>query len=147
MAFLSRIGLSPTRPRLLQAPTGQTRSVRRVAVLVVVVVAGCGSSGSVEKQAEDVASIAAEGALLAHDASEGDTTGPFTRVHARELAKKADKLAPEIRNSELSHVARSVDQDLERLADDPGDEAGAAQLEKRLDDASRRAEEIGKAAS
>ena len=121
--------------------------MRRVAVLLVLVVAGCGSSGSVEKQAEEVGSIAAEGALLAHDASEGGTTGTFTRVHARELAKKADQLAAKIRESELRRVAQAVGVDLERLADDPGDEQGAARLEQRLDAASKRAEEIGEAAS
>ena len=109
--------------------------------------AGCGTPSTLEKQAEEVGSIAAEGALLAHDASEGDTTGTFTRVHARELAKKADQLAPKIREGELRRVAEAVGVDLERLADDPRDEHGAAQLEKRLDDASEQAEEIGKAAS
>ena len=117
------------------------------AALVLGLATGCGSAGTVEKQADEVGSIAAEGALLAHDASEGGTTATFTRVHARELAKKADKLAPKIRNGSLERVARSVGSDLERLADDPGAESRAAQLERRLDDASKRAEEIGKAAS
>ena len=113
----------------------------------MVVVAGCGTPATIAKQAEEVGSIAAEGALLAHDAGEGDTTETFTRVHARELAKKADQLAPKIRDGDLDRVARAVGADLERLADAPGDERAAARLEHRLDDAAKRAEEIGKAAS
>jgi hypothetical protein len=118
-----------------------------LAAFVVVVVVGCGSAGTVEKQAEAVGSIAAEGALLAHDASEGDTTETFTRVHARELAKKAEALRPTIHNSQLNDVVRAVWGYLETLADDPRDERRAALIERRLDDAAKRAEEIGEAAS
>jgi hypothetical protein len=118
-----------------------------VAAVVLGLAAGCGTPSSVEKQADEVGSLAAEGALLAHDASEGDTTETFTRVHAGELAKKADDLAPKIEDRELAGVARSVGADLDRLADDPGDERAAARLERRFDDASKQAEEIGKAAS
>jgi hypothetical protein len=117
------------------------------ATLILGLAAGCGAPATVEKQAEEVGSIAAEGALLAHDASEGDTTKTFTRVHARELAKKAEQLVPKIRSDNLERVTRSVVSGLERLADDPGDERGAEELEQRLDDAAKRAEEIGKAAS
>jgi hypothetical protein len=52
----------------------------RVVVALVVVAAGCGGSSSPAKQAEELQSLAAEGALLAHDAAEGDTTGPLTRA-------------------------------------------------------------------
>jgi hypothetical protein len=115
--------------------------------LLAILLAGCGTPSALDKQAEEVGSIAAEGALLAHDASEGDTTETFTRVHARELAKNVETLRPAIRDGRLERVARSVGADLERLADDPSDERGAAQLERRLDDASTQAEEIGKGAS
>jgi hypothetical protein len=117
------------------------------AALVVAFVAGCGTPATVEKQAEDVGSIAAEGVILAHDASEGDTTETFTRVHARELAKNADALRPAIRDHDLERVAQAIRRDLERLANAPADERGAAELERRLDEAAKRAEEIGKAAS
>jgi hypothetical protein len=117
------------------------------AALAVVFVVGCGTPSALDKQAEAVGSIAAEGSLLAHDASEGGTTETFTRVHARELAKKAEALRPAIRDDELERVARSIGRELEALADDPGDERFAALLERRLDDAAKRAEEIGKAAA
>jgi hypothetical protein len=115
--------------------------------LLLFVAAGCGTPSSLEKQAEEVHSLAAEGALLAHDVSEGDTTQPFTRVHAGELARKADELAPKIRDTELKRVAESVGSDLGRLSDAPGDREGAAQVERRLDEAARQADEIGESAS
>jgi hypothetical protein len=122
-------------------------NARVAGVALVSLVVGCGTPSALDKQAEAVGSIAAEGSLLAHDASEGDTTRTFTRVHARELAKKASALVPAIRDSELESVARTVGRELDALADDPGDERLAAVLERRLDDASKRAEEIGKAAA
>ena len=122
-------------------------SVRFAVAAVVLVLAGCGAPATVEKQADAVGSLASEGALLAHDASEGDTTETFTRVHAGELSKNVGELAPQIDDRRLARVARSVGADLERLADDPGDEPGAARLERRLEDASKQAEEIGKAGS
>jgi hypothetical protein len=117
------------------------------AALVVVLLVGCGSPATVEKQAEAIGSIAAEGAVLAHDASEGDTTGTFTRVHARELAKKAEALRPKMRDTRLADAAWAVSGFLETLADDPGDRRRAALIERRLDDWAKRAEEIGKASS
>jgi hypothetical protein len=146
--LLSRIGRSPTR-RIYLPTSGHIDVVnwRLLAAVSVFAVVGCGSPGTVEKQAEDVASIAAEGALLAHDASEGDTAETFTRVHARELAKQADTLRPAIRDTRLEDVVRSVGRELRALADEPGNETAAALLERRLDDAAKRAEEIGKAAS
>jgi hypothetical protein len=118
-----------------------------VAALCVVLSAGCGTPATVEEQAEQVGSIAAEGALLAHDASEGDTTRTFTRVHARELAKKADELSGSIRRPDLGRLARRVALELRALASAPGHERQAALLEHSLDQAAKRAEAIGKAAS
>jgi uncharacterized protein YceK len=47
-----------------------------------VLLEGCGAA-TTHKDAEEAASIAAEGALLAHDAAEGATTSTFTRTTAR----------------------------------------------------------------
>ena len=58
--------------------------------------AGCGGGSqtldaeALKKQAEAIESLAAEGALLAADVSEGDTTRPFVRVHAEALGKNAE---------------------------------------------------------
>jgi hypothetical protein len=72
---------------------------RLAAVLVFAVslgLAGCGGGSqrldaeALKKQAEAIESLAAEGALLAADVSEGDTTSPFVRVHAEALGKNAE---------------------------------------------------------
>lgn len=107
-------------------------------------VAGCGVPSETAKQAEAVGSVAAEAALLAHDAAEGDTLGPYARVHAEALRKNLRALEPKIRDRALAQVARAVDDALTRLADAPGDEARAAALERRLEGAARRSEELAR---
>ena len=54
------------------------------AVAVALVLTACQPT-EVPKQAEEVASVAAEGALLAHGAAEGTTTDTFAREHAKAL--------------------------------------------------------------
>ena len=53
-----------------------------------------GLPGSLEQQAEEIESVAAEGALLAQGAAEEDTTATFTRVHARNLRDRVRQLEP-----------------------------------------------------
>jgi hypothetical protein len=103
---------------------------------------GCGVPQELSKQAEEVHSIAAEGALVTHDAGEGATTAPFTRTHSKALRKLLGKLEPAIENPRLSRIAEDVDRSLEQLADDPGDRAGARRLERDLDKAARAADEL-----
>jgi hypothetical protein len=121
--------------------------MRRLILLLVLVAAGCGTSGSVEKQAEEIGSIAAEGALLAHDASEGATTETFTRVHAHELEKRAKKVFRTTRDRRLEAIAASVASELQTLAEDPGEQQIAAILEGSLNDLAKHAEEIRKRAA
>jgi hypothetical protein len=74
--------------------------VKRLAAVLVLAVsfglAGCGGGSqtldaeALKKQAEALESLAAEGALLAANVSEGDTTRPFVRVHAEALGKNAE---------------------------------------------------------
>ena len=114
---------------------------------VAVSAAACGVSQDLGKQAEQVASIAAEGSLLARDVRQGDSTATFVRVHARGLREKLAPLADAVEHEQLARVVRSVDDQLSALEDDPGDSSAAAGIEQRLDDAAKRAEEIGKAAA
>jgi hypothetical protein len=102
--------------------------------------AGCGGATTAD-QAESAASVAAEGALLAHEAAEGSTTNSFARVHARALGKKAEALGGEPR---LDAVVREIVAGLESLAADPGDERGAAHVERVLERAAGLAERLAR---
>jgi hypothetical protein len=114
--------------------------VRAVLALLVVVLAGCGVPHDLAKQAEEVSSVAAEGSLLAHDAAEGDTTGTFTREHAKALRKQLRELEPAIENADLAQLAAKVDEILGVLADRPGDRDLAATFERVLEHHARAAE-------
>ena len=108
--------------------------MRRVLALgIAAFLAGCGAPQERAKQAEELHSIAAEGALLAHEASEGSHT-PFTTEHAKALRKLLGQLTPAIEDQRLARRADAVDAALARLADEPGDRAQAATLERRLEE-------------
>jgi hypothetical protein len=117
-----------------------TRGV--LGLFAVLVVAGCIVPGDPAKQAEEIHSIAAEGALLAHDASEGDTTSPFTRVHAEALRKNLAKLEPKVSHAALHSLLEQTDAALSELTDAPGDERRAARLEQWLERIAKLAEEL-----
>ena len=110
--------------------------------LLSLLLAGCGVPSEPSKQAEEMGSLAAEGALLAHDAAEGSTTATFTRVHSEALGKALRTLRPKLRREELQELAAQVSRGLDRLARDPGDEAAAARIERELEDAGKQAEEL-----
>jgi paraquat-inducible protein B len=114
---------------------------------IAVSTAACGVPQDVAKQAEQVASIAAEGSLLARDVRQGDTTGTFVRVHADALQEKLAPLADAVEQEQLASVVKTVEEQLAALERWPGDSSRAAGIEQRLDDAAKRAEEIGKAAA
>jgi hypothetical protein len=122
--------------------------VRRIALLAAALslLAGCGEPTSAKKQAEDLGSIAVEGALVAHDASEGSTTHIFTRVHSRALRKLTDKLESRAANDRISQLASRIGRDLDRLADDPGDRQSAADVQRQLERAADDAGELEKSA-
>ena len=114
---------------------------------VAVSSAACGVPHDVAKQAEQVASIAAEGSLLARDVRQGDTTRTFVRVHADALQEKLAPLADAVEQEQLASIVRTVDEQLAALEERPGDSSRAADIEQLLEDAAKRAEEIGKAAA
>jgi hypothetical protein len=116
--------------------------VRLLLALLAVLLAGCGVPQELAKQAEEVESIAAEGALLAHDAGEGSTTAIFTRVHARALRKLVRDVQPAIEHAELRALAEEVSRSLEQLAGDPRDRTRARRLEGRLEEAAQAAGEL-----
>lgn len=113
--------------------------VSAVLAALGLLLAGCGVPQELPKQAEDVASVAAEGALLAHDAGEGDTTSQFRRVHARALRAQLDELRPAIEDRRLASIAATVAEQLGRLEQDVG---AARTVEIRLQRAAAAAGEL-----
>ena len=120
----------------------------RVAVPVVVLVlvfaaAGCGDTTTTRdfrRDAASIASIAAEGALLAHEVGEQDTTSAFARVHGGELGDTAAGLAATLRRNRpladlpverLAALASAVSRRLHLVAGEPPPERAFA-LERQL---------------
>jgi hypothetical protein len=101
---------------------------RTVVPLAALLLAGCGSSPA--KQAEDLQSLASEGALLAHDAGEGDEWGPYREAHAQELAEQASSLESQAKTRPLAAFARLLARDLQALAG--ADTVRARRLEDSL---------------
>ena len=110
-----------------------------------------------QQDADSLASIAADGELLAAETAKGESTGPFTTVHARELRQEADQLADVVASTEpdpglarptaqLATTARAAARVLRRLEEHPGDEDVAARVGDRLGAIADRAEQIGKQA-
>ncbi len=136
-------------------------AVRRLSALVVLLtfLTGC-NGGTVDKHAlkrdaEQVASLATEGKLLANDVSKGASTNAFARAHAKELSRAASDLAdalserptlPEIESDvrKLARLAGKVSAELERLHLHPTDRAVAESLERPLMDDADAADELSK---
>jgi hypothetical protein len=123
-------------------------AIARVALtLLLLSLAGC-NGGTVDRHAlkrdaENVASLATEGELLANDVSKGRSTTNFARVHAEELSRAASNLAdalatrptsPGITSDvrKLSKLAGKVSGELEQLHLHPTDRSVAASLKQPL---------------
>ena len=115
----------------------------RLAALVccALFLSGCLVPSEPAKQAEEISSISAEGALLAHDVAEGGVTDTFTRVHVEALRKKLSELEPQVQVDAVSEALRDTDAALALLQDDP---AAPGVLERRLERISKRADELAK---
>ena len=126
---------------------------------LVLALAGC-NGGTVDRHAlkrdaENVASLASEGGLLADDVSRGRSTKHFVRVHAKELSRKASNLedalaerptTPGITSDvrKLSKLAGKVSRELERLHLHPTDRGVAVSLKKPLSDDADAADKLAK---
>jgi hypothetical protein len=94
------------------------------------------------KQAEEIGSIAAEGALLAHDAAEGSSTKIFVREHAEALDRRLGKTRSVVDDRRLASLAASVSDELVRLAEEPGDERRTRSVEQSLERRAKEAAEL-----
>jgi hypothetical protein len=135
------------------------RAARAVPALLLVALAGC-NGGTVDdhalkRDAEQVASLATEGELLANDMSKGATTKYFSRVHAKELSRAASDLADALGERptasgieadvrKLSRLAAKVSRQLEQLHLHPTDRSLAESLEQPLSDDADAADELAK---
>jgi hypothetical protein len=127
--------------------------------LLVLLLSGC-NGGTVDKHAlkrdaENVASLASEGGLLADDVSRGRSTKYFVRVHAKELSVKASNLENALAKRptsagitsdvrKLSQLAGKVSHELERLHLHPTDRGVAVSLKKPLSDDADAADKLAK---
>ena len=118
--------------------------MRVLLAFVVVALAGCGTPQELSKQADEVHSVAAEGALLAHEAAAGDTLDTFAREHAQALRKLLGKVRPAIEEPRLAAVSDDVDRTLAEFARTPGDRSRAAAAERKLERAAKAADELAK---
>ena len=115
----------------------------KLAALVscALLLSGCLVPSEPAKQAEEISSISAEGALLAQEVVEGDVTDTFARVHAEALRKKLSELEPKVEVDAIAQLLRSADAGLALLEDESAD---AGPVEQQLDGISKRAEELAK---
>jgi hypothetical protein len=107
-----------------------SRVVALAGAAAALAAAGCGVPSEPKKQAEEVESVAAEGALLARDAAKGRTTATFARVHAEALRERLKALRPKIVEPTLARIEREVDSALRQLAESPGEADVAAPLDE-----------------
>src|SRR3954454_3882521 len=114
--------------------------MRRFSVLAIatVLVAGCGAQ-SETKQADDLGSVAAEGAVGAQDAGGRSSTPNFTRGHGRALRDLAQKVQAAPAAPPLERLAARITTDLDTLADNPGDERRAGRIQRDLERAAKQA--------
>jgi hypothetical protein len=127
--------------------------------LLLLSLAGC-NGGTVDRHAlkrdaENVASLATEGELLATDVSKGRSTKYFVRVHAKDLSRAASNLedalaerptSPGITSGvrKLSKLAGKVSGELQQLHLHPTDRGVAASLKQPLSDDADAADKLAK---
>jgi hypothetical protein len=110
----------------------------------ILLLAGCGAPHELTTQADEVHSLAAEGALLAHEAADGDAFAAFTTEHSAALRGRLGELRPAIEDAQLATIAAALDRTLRSLGSHPGDHGRAAVAERALSRLADRAEELGR---
>jgi hypothetical protein len=117
------------------------------ALVVAMTLAGCGGpmqSEELQRGVDSISSAAAEGALLAEGVAQDRTRSTFTRVQSGDIAEQMTHEAEKLQDAEASgKVARAkaqavaLAQDVSAAMGDlqvaPGDERGAAALQRRLE--------------
>jgi hypothetical protein len=133
------------------------REMLVMAAFALLLVSGCGGGGSLgakslAKQSGTLQSLAAEGALLAHDSAAGRSLGIFRREQAASLSEAAAaaetslkhaRTTPALRRKlgELARIAARVHGDLERLKS--ASKAEQRTLGRALEADAKQSERIG----
>jgi len=127
-------------------------------LLVLVLLTGCGDRGEMDaaalsQQAKALQSVAAEGALLAHDAASGKSTGVYSGEHSAELRGAAAQIAASLEAAtttpgldptrrRLAVLGTQVTSYLDRIRDAPRSEDRA--VGQRLAVSARRIQTLGR---
>jgi hypothetical protein len=135
------------------------RTAALVLICLVTPLAGCGraSSTGVRAGIEQLASISAEGALMADDVVRGRTKTTFVRVHGAELSAQAEHEAEKLNDDPVAaklkrpiHTAIELSADISSAIDDlrvsPHDREQARESKRKLlhwaDEAGKLAESL-----
>jgi hypothetical protein len=120
--------------------------------------AACGGAMRPEelgRSIDTLASAASEGRLISADIARDRTKRSFARVRARELGETVDheseKLADATPRKEIAgemtaaiRLAQAISEALGQIQVFPGDRTAAVETTRKLDDLSKRAEELSK---
>jgi len=99
-------------------------------VAVAVVLSGCEplDQGELSREIEGVASLAAEGAVLADEVAQQETKRTFARVHARELADSAEHSAERLTDAHPAEGLADATGKAIALSDDVSGAIGAVEV-------------------
>jgi hypothetical protein len=128
------------------------------AIAAAIALSACGDPMRPEELARSVdtlASAAAEGALIARDVARDRTKTTFARVRARELGETVDHEAEKLSDATPQEriadektaavkLATAISEVLGEIQTSPADRAAAAEAGRKLDDLSKRAQELSK---
>ena len=112
---------------------GLRLTIVRALTIVALVAASAGCGGPIrhdelKRGIESLASTAATGQLLAHQAARGDVRDVFTRVQARQLAESATHEAEKLNDAAGTGPTAPVKRHASQLAQDITDALGALQV-------------------
>lgn len=141
----------------MTAPGGRTAARATLALTLSLLLAACAPTQQMAftSSIDTVASLASEGALLAHDLVDRRVTATFAQQHGLDLlslaSEQSSMLAAETvpsgerhRLQELRSIAQRVESDLHKLTESGAD---PARLAEDLDQAARDAQQMSKAIS
>ena len=124
-------------------------------VTAVLMASGCGRAGNhgVGQGIRQIASIAAEGALMAEDVARGRSKATFVRTHGSELSAQALHEAEKLNDEQVQHrfmapvkeavkLAQDIGGAIEELRVAPMNRQQAREYQAKLEEWDKQAEQI-----